>query len=127
MASAALVNLDIEDGQRVVDALDKAGKRPSVALWAKLPDYSNWRLILASKDLDKPSQFTAYSEINDAIDKSGIPIHRRPTILLRRMGSPMIDALRRTFSITADTYGMRLAGQMFGDQYVEEAFVYRIQ
>ena len=127
MAPTALVNLDIEDGQKVVDALDKSGTRPSVALWAKLPDYSNWRLILASNDLDKSSQFAAYSEINDAMDKAGIPIHRQPTVLLRRMGSPMIDALRRTFSVAADTYGMRLGGQMFGDQYIEEAFVYRIQ
>jgi hypothetical protein len=31
------------------------------------------------------------------------------------------------FSKTADTYGMRLGGQKFGDQYIEDAFVYRIR
>jgi hypothetical protein len=127
MAPAALVNLDIEDGQKVVDALDKAGKEPSVVLWAKLPDYENWRLIIASDRLAQPSQSSAYSEIIDAMDKAGIPIYRQPAIFLRPMDNPMIKALRGTFASAADTYGMRLGGQRFGDKYLEDAFVYRIR
>lgn len=126
MAPAALVNLDIDDGQKVVEALDKTGNSPSVALWAKLPDYENWRLVLASKHFDQISQPSSYSEIIDAMDKAGIPIHRQPAIFLRSMDSPMIQALRRVFASAADTYGMRLGGQQFGDKYVEDAFVYRI-
>lgn len=34
MDTAALVNLDIENGQKVIDALDRDGKNPNVALWA---------------------------------------------------------------------------------------------
>jgi hypothetical protein len=127
VAPTALVNLDIEDGQKVVDALDKAGKEPSVALWAKLPDYENWRLILASDRLGERSQSTGYSEIIDAMDKAGIPIYRQPAIFLRPMNNPMIEALRGIFASTADTYGMRLGGQQFGDKYIEDAFVYRIR
>jgi len=33
------------------------------------------------------------------------------------MDKPFIQALRRSFASAADTYGMRLGGQMFGDQY----------
>jgi hypothetical protein len=43
------------------------------------------------------------------------------------MSNPMIQELRRAFGSTADTYGMRLGGQMFGDKYLEDAFVYRIR
>ena len=32
MDNAALVNLDIEDGKRVIDALEEGGKAPNVAL-----------------------------------------------------------------------------------------------
>ena len=127
MAPATLVNLDIEDGRRVIDALDEAGKTPQVALWAKLPDYENWRLVLASDRLDQESEFDAYTEINQAIDKAGIPIHRQPGLLLRRMKNPFIEALRSAFAATADTYGMRLGGQTFGGKFLEEAFVYRIR
>ena len=126
MGTEALVNFDIENGDRVIQALDKAGKQPDVALWAKLPDYEDWRLILASTKIDQSSQFTGYSQIHEVMAQAGIPAHRQPTIFLRPMNNPMIEALRSIFSEAADTYGMRLGGQRFGDQYVEDAFVYRI-
>jgi hypothetical protein len=43
------------------------------------------------------------------------------------MDNPFIKALRRVFAPAADTYGMRLGGQRFGDKYLEDAFVYRIR
>jgi hypothetical protein len=43
------------------------------------------------------------------------------------MDKPFIKSLRSIFAQEADTYGMRLGCQMFGDQYLEDAFVYRIQ
>lgn len=76
MATAALVNFDIDNGREVIDALDRAGKSPNVAMWAKLPDYENWRLIIASNDLDQSSSRSGYSQINAAMDAAGIPIHR---------------------------------------------------
>lgn len=127
MGTATPVNFDIENGQQVIDALDHAGKPPNVALWAKLPDYENWRLVLASDQLDQASPFSGYSEINEAIDKAGIPIHRQPTIFLRPMDNSLIQELRRLFASSGDTRGMRLGGQRFGDKYLEDAFVYRIR
>ncbi len=127
MAPAALVNFDIENGQKVIDALDRAGKNPKVALWAKLPDYENWRLILASDRFNQNSQLTGYTEIIKALEKAGIPVSRRPSIFMRPMDNAMIRALRKVFSSANDTYGMRLGGQTFGDKYLEDAFVYRIK
>lgn len=127
MDTPALVSFDIENGQEVVDALDRDGKAPNVALWAKLPDYESWRLVIASEHLNQDPYQSGYDEINAAIRKAGIPIHRKPAIFLRPMGNPMIQALRRTFASAKDTYGMRLGGQTFGDKYLEDGFVYRIQ
>ena len=127
MGTSTLVSYDIENGKEVIDALDQDGKGPNVALWAKLPDYENWRLVIASDRLDQSSSRTGYSEINAALEKAGIPIRREPSIFLRPMDNPMIQALRGVFSSAADTYGMRLGGQGFGDQYLEDAFVYRIR
>lgn len=127
MAPATLVNFDIENGDSAIKALDNAGKSPKVALWAKLPDYENWRLVLASDRIDQKSPFSGYSEVNDALSAARIPLHMQPTILLRPMSSPMIQALRHVFGSAKDTRGMRLGGQTFGDKYIEDAFVYRIQ
>ena len=127
MGTPTLVTFDIENGEKVVEALDKAGKAPNVALWAKLPDYEDWRLVIASDRLDQSSEFDGYTEINQAIRQAGIPIHRKPTISMRPMDSPMIQALRSAFASAKDTYGVRLGGQMFGDKYLEDAVVYRIR
>ena len=127
MGTPTLVTFDIENGERVVDALDKAGKAPNVALWAILPDYEDWRLVIASDRLDQSSEFSGYSEINEAIRQAGIPFHRKPTIFLRPMDNPMIQALRSAYASMSDNYGMRLGSQMFGDKYLEDAVVYRIR
>jgi hypothetical protein len=127
VGTPTLVTFDIENGERVVDALDKAGKPPNVAIWAKLPDYEDWRLVIASDRLDQSSEFSGYSEINEAIRKAGIPFHRKPTIFLRPMDNPMIQALRSTYASMSDNHGMRLGSQMFGDKYLEDAVVYRIR
>jgi hypothetical protein len=127
MGTPTLVTFDIENGERVVDALDKAGKPPNVAIWAKLPDYEDWRLVIASDRLDQSSEFSGYSEINEAIRMAGIPFHRKPTIYLRPMDNPMFQALRSAYASMSDNYGMRLGSQMFGDKYLEDAVVYRIR
>jgi hypothetical protein len=127
LASTALVNLDIEDGEKVVRALDAAGKSPNVALWAKLPDYEDWRMVIASEHLDQNSQFAAYNDINDAIQKAGVPFYRQPSILLRPMKNPMIEDMRSAYASFEETYGMRLGGRTFGDKFLEDAFVYRIR
>jgi hypothetical protein len=125
--TVALVSFDIENGREVIAALDRDGKAPNVALWAKLPDYENWRLVIASDRLDQSSPRSGYSELNAAMTRAGIPIHREPSIYLRPMETPFIQALRRAFASAKETYGMRLGGQMFGDKYLEDAFVYRIR
>ncbi len=127
MDKAALVSLDIESGNRVIEALDRDGKNPNVALWAKLPEYEEWRLVIASDRLNQAGSLFAYSQINESMKNAGIPMSRRPTIAVRPMDKPFIKELRQVFARTADTYGMRLGGQTFGDQYLEDAFVYRIK
>jgi hypothetical protein len=127
MDTSTLVNFDIENGKEVIDALDREGKSPNVALWAKIPDYEDWRLVIASDRIDQTSSLSGYTEINESLKRAGFPFRRKPTISLRSMDKPFIQALRRSFASAADTYGMRLGGQMFGDQYLEDAFVYRIR
>lgn len=127
MAATALVNFDFGNVEMAIRALDAAGKEPRVALWAKLPDYESWRLIVASEKIDQESPLAGYGQIVEALRNANIPMHRRPDILLLPMKSKMIEGLRSAFSSAKDVYGMRLGGQTFGDKYIEEAFVYRIR
>jgi hypothetical protein len=127
VAATALVNFDLDNSEKAIQALDDAGLAPNVALWAKLPDYENWRLVIASDKLDQDSPLAAYGQIDSALRAASIPVHRQPSILMLPMRRPMIQELRRIFATTTDVYGMRLGGQTIGDKYLEDAFVYRIQ
>ena len=127
MDKTALVSFDIENGQRVIDALERAGIAPSVALWAVLPEYEDWRLVIASKYLNPLSISDGYGKINSAMQQAGMSFSNQPTIALRDINEPFIQALQNTFERSSDTYGMRLGGQKFGNQYIEDAFVYRIR
>jgi len=88
MDTATLVNFDIENGKEVIDALDRDGKTPNVALWAKIPDYEDWRLVIASGQLDQTSSLSGYTEINESLKRAGFPFRRKPTISLRPWTSP---------------------------------------
>jgi hypothetical protein len=127
MDQTALVSFDIENGQRVITALEQDGVTPDVALWAVLPEYEDWRLVLASRQLDDRSLLDSYSVINTAMRNAGMTFLTEPTIFFCRMDEPFIQSLRSFFASAGETYGMRLGGQKFGNQYIEDAFVYRIR
>ena len=127
MDTTALVSFDIETGKRVIDAMEKAGIAPEVALWAVLPQYEDWRLLVASSRLSEIPRTGGYAQINDAMREANISFWSAPLVFLRNMRDPFIVELRQQYASADDTYGIRLGGQKFGDQYIEDAFVYRIR
>jgi hypothetical protein len=70
---------------------------------------------------------TGYSELDAALKNVGIRFPGLPPVALLPMKRPFIQALRDLFGSAQETYGMRLGNQSFGDEYVEDAFVYRIR
>jgi hypothetical protein len=126
MAQALLVNVDIEAGAAVLRALDAANIKVKVALWAYLEEYySDWRLIIASPDLDNAGYLEGYGLMRKATDAAGIPVHKRPDLLLMSMKEPFIRDIRRQYRKLKDLEGVRPGG-MFGDRFLSDGYVYRI-
>jgi hypothetical protein len=113
MVKTALLSSDLETG--------------SVALWVVLPEYEQWRIVLAGRALDTAGVRDAYGVVDDALVGGGLSIDRTPTITILRMSDPFIKSLRRMFAKSKDVEGMRLGGQMIGDRFIEDAYVYRIR
>jgi len=126
MAEAALVNMELEAAAKIIEALDESDLKVNVALWAKLSEYGNSRLILASRYFDEESRIKAYGKVLDALRKKGVETHDDPALLVLRMKDPFIQEVRKLFGKTKSFAGMRLGGQSFGDRFVEDAYVYRI-
>lgn len=126
MGKTLLVNIDLDLGQEILRALDDAGIPVSVALWAYLPEFEDWRLILASRKLESAGLSEGYGAIRKATDAAGISVERIPLTMIMRITTPFVRELRRLFGKTKTVEGMRLGGQMIGDRYIEDAYVYRV-
>jgi len=126
MDRSTLVSFDIEAGNQIVEALDRSGLRPNVALWAVLEEYGDARLILASRRFPQRSLHKADEDLLLALRHEQVDFHQLPTILVYKMADKFIQALRDTFAGTQSVRGMRLGSQSFGGRYLEEGYVYRI-
>jgi hypothetical protein len=48
----AFLSVDLDSGSEILRILDRAKVKVSVALWAHLSDYEDWRLVLAGRQFD---------------------------------------------------------------------------
>jgi hypothetical protein len=127
MNKAALVTAEFAVGSKLLEALDNSDLAISVALWVNLPEYEDWRLVLASRRLDTVNPLGAYGLVHDALNQAEFPLEHTPPLLILRMTDPFIKALRQIFGKARSVEGMRLGRQMIGDRFVDDALVQRIR
>jgi hypothetical protein len=125
VAKTIPVGPDIERGAKILQILEDAGLKVSVALWAFLPDYEDWRFILSGRRFDAAG-LKAYGLLHDTLDAAGFSLEDTPIVGVFRSSDPFIRSLRKTFGKTTNVTGMRLGGRTFGDRFVEDAYAYRI-
>src|ERR1035438_10732194 len=89
MANSILVGPEIDAGAALLTALDAAGLKVKVAMWAVLSEYEDWRIVLASPQFDQAGRQGPYGLIRDALDKAGSPVERVPTCVVVRMTDPL--------------------------------------
>ena len=126
MDQTALVNLEIERGSEKVNILDRAKVKASVALWAYLSEYEDWRMVISSRQFDALRLREAYGLLHTSLDAAGFAPEKVPPVLILPMTDPFIRELRRVFAKAKSVEGMRLGGQMIGNRFLEDAYVYRI-
>jgi hypothetical protein len=125
MDQALLVGPDIEIGRDAVAALDAAGLKPVVAMMAVFPEYGDWRLVFSSPALDQARSLKAHEQVAGVLRGDFIP--RLPGVMLFPTKDPFIRELRKRYGKEKNITGLRLGGQMFGNRFVDAAYVYRIQ
>ncbi|HEY6444859.1 MAG TPA: hypothetical protein VIY53_00250 [Acidobacteriaceae bacterium] len=126
MAEKALVEADLSKSERIVAALEEAGVGVVAALWAVFPEYDDWRLVLAAKELDSLALGDAYLRVNRILSNAGFTAWETPTIFIMKTTDPFIRALRKVFGKTKSVIGMRLGGQTWGDRFLDDAYAYKI-
>jgi hypothetical protein len=124
MGSSALVGL--RQGEAVVSALEKAGLDVVVAMWAHLPEYETWRLVLASRDLDKRDLGDAYGEVSRILKDAGLTIWDTPSLHIMKTTDSFIRAIRRTYKDSPRNTGFDVSGQSWAGRFVDDGYAYKI-
>jgi hypothetical protein len=126
MGKTSLVGYDMETGSKILQILDEAGLQVKVAMWAILPEYEEWRLVLFSRKFDAAGLTNAFGLIHKALDAAALPVELTPSIVILRATDPLIRTLRKEYGKSKVIPGTHVGGRMLGDRFVEDAYAYRI-
>jgi hypothetical protein len=151
MATAALVDRDLEIGRKILVTLAQANIAVSVAFWAYVSQSSDWQFFIATPLVDSEGPKSAYERILRTLHDAGmdpqLPWRR---ILLRSPKDPVLRSLEKQTeipdgSISITEFGtiprgapsayyvtytpypgetFRILNEPVGDRFVEDAYVY---
>jgi hypothetical protein len=124
MATATLVNSDIEIGRHIVAALTRANIPVAVYLWAFVPQLQEWQFIIATPLVDSKGPLAAYGDVNKVLRKEGFfddtPLRR---IFLRSPNDRVLKSLERE-SRAVPQESFRIVNEQIAGNFVEDAYVY---
>lgn len=124
MATATLVNSDIEIGRRIVAALTRAAIPVAVYLWAFIPEIQEWQFIIATPLVDSKGPLAAYGEVNKALQKEGVfgdvPLRR---IFLKSPSDKVLRSLEKE-SKAVPREAFRVLNKPIAGSFVEDAYLY---
>lgn len=127
MDKTLLVDKDIEDGKRLVEALDISGFPVTSALWFYLTDSDEWRLLLASPWMVEKGPKKTYALIQSVIAESEPPL----SILLKRISvmnpeNKLIQLLRTAITTEHELSEIRFTRNTINNIFIEDALIYRL-
>ena len=127
MARTLVVELDVEGGRKLIEALDEAGFVVQSALWFLAPDADEWRLIISTPVVDKSGPLKAYEGIQNALHSlPGVAI-RLDYIAAVGIKHPVVTSLRTAIKTGPALDGLRLARSLIHGTYFEDSYIYRVQ
>jgi hypothetical protein len=150
MATAALVDKDLDIGREILRTLTKNGFPLTVAFWAFVPQSGEWQLFIATPLVDSKGPKAAYDEVLGILHDAGMdPYLPWRKLFLRSPKDPVLKNLEKqrglrgsidiveseniprgvpsSYYITYVPYSdetQRTFNETVGDRFVEEAYVY---
>ncbi len=126
MYQKVLVEKTIEDGRRLIEALDAAGLKPRAALWYYDSEADRWRLAISLPMVDKVGQLKTYEKIRSVLLKLKPP----PEFTLsdttaQGRDSALIGTVKTALGRNKSE-GFKFIGRPVNYSLLEEAYIYRI-
>jgi len=124
MDKTALVEIDIDGGERLINALEESGLHIQVAMWLYFPEPEEWRLVFATPMVDRKGPLKVYtfiqSILNNIVPALDIPL-RYITVMSSK--DKLTKALHKNFQGMKNSH---LRKSFLDGIYIEEAFIYKV-
>jgi len=129
MATTTLVSQEIEEGKRLIDALNAANLSVDSALWIYAPEPETWRLMLTSPLYDRKGPLKTYGEILSVFRQVKPDLKIDWTALVAV--SPkheLIEGLRQSQQDwNLNLSDTRLTNNFVDRTWIEDAYIYQIK
>lgn len=127
MDTTILVDKDIEDGRKLIEALDKSMSNLVGALWFYYSDSREWRLLLVSPLVDSAGPRNCYKVIQSVIEHMsrdfGISLSR---ISVLSPTDNLIRLLKVAIRTGKEISEIRFTSSTINGVFVEDALIYRL-
>ncbi|WP_162342718.1 hypothetical protein [Cyclobacterium salsum] len=127
MDKKTLVNIDIEEGKKVLEALDDSNLSISSAFWFFLDDIEEWRLFFVAPDFDLVGPKKLYSKVQkilqDHKNEINIPLE---AISLISPKDQLIGILKMAITTGPGISGIRFSGNDINGVLIKDAYIYRV-
>jgi hypothetical protein len=128
MDKTALVEKDIEEGRRLIEALDNAGFQVRAVLWFYFAESDEWRLIVASPLVEKKGPKGAYALIQAVLAQLSPPSKiSLSEISVVSLEQDLIRLLKMAIQTGPDISGIRFTRNTVNNTFIEDAYIYRMQ
>jgi hypothetical protein len=129
MATATLVSQEIEEGQRLIDALNAADLSVDSALWIYAPEPETWRLMLTSPLHDRQGSLKTYYEILLVFRQVQPELKIDWTAIVAV--SPKHELIKGLRQLQKDwnlnLSGTRMTNKLVDRTWIEDAYIYQIK
>ena len=129
MATATLLNYELEEGQRLIDALNLVGLSTDSALWIYSSDSESWHLMLTSEICDREGTLKAYKEALTVFRdvQPELKIDWTSLIAVSPKHELIEDLRQSQLQWHRNLSGRRLTDNMVKGMRVDDSYIYQIK
>jgi len=125
VVQAILVEQNIEDGKKLIDALEAVNFRIQMALWLYDSESQVWRLNIATPLVDERGSRYAYTDIQGVLKSIVPPLSLSlQDISVISTENKLVKSLKKAIRVPYGLQGIRLTRNTINSIYIEDAYIY---
>ncbi|HIJ43179.1 MAG: hypothetical protein QF511_06685 [Rhodospirillales bacterium] len=127
MAGPALVDTQIDDGERIIKQLDEDGFDVDSAFWIFNPDKEKWVFVIATSLVAQIGPKKSYDRLRSSLDKlpESIKSQMLEMSLVKREDF-IVTLLKKALKTDPGISRIRFTGNVINGTLIEDALIYRL-